>query len=178
MLLRNYYSSLTYSAVGNNKVTEDVAVELSPRYSRQYDGNYKLAYYASEIFSSDTSYAFGFGNNINTQGSCSIGFGDNTTEVTFNDYSPTGTYQAITSVLKSTETTYNDNTKTYTKIAKFTLSNPYSTILNINEIMIGSGNTKVYYTRDLLGENSFVLNAKESVDFELTINYTIAEPLQ
>ena len=44
--------------------------------------------------------------------------------------------------------------------------------------MIGSGSTGVYYTRDLLGENSFVFNAKESVDFELTIKYTIAEPLQ
>lgn len=178
MLLRNYYSGLTYSAIGNTNITEDVTPELSPRYSRKYNGDYELVYYASEIFSSGTSYAFSFGNNINKQGSCAIGFGDNTTEVTFNDYSPTGQYQPITSVLKSTKTTYNNNTKTYTKIAKFTLTNPYGTTLNINEIMLGSGNALVYYTRDLLGENSFVLNAKESVDFELTINYTIAEPLQ
>lgn len=178
LLLRNYYSSLTYECVGDSNVTEDVTPELSPRYSRKYDGDYALTGYRGNIFSSSTIYSFGFGNLMNTQGVCCIGFGDNTAEVTFNDYVPTGKYQPITSTKKSNETTYDSNTKTYTTIVKFTLTNPSSNILNINEIMLGSASTYVYYTRDLLGENSFVLNANESVDFELTIKYTIAEPLQ
>ena len=178
MLLRNYYSSLTYSAIGNTKVTEDVAIELSPWYSRRFNGNYSLADFISSIFSSNASCAFSFGAGMYNEAPCCIGFGDNTAEVTFNDYSPTGTYTPIRSVQKSTETTYDNSTKTYTRIVKFTLTNPSSNILNINEIMIGAGSTLVYYTRDLLGENSFVINANESVDFELTIKYTIAEPLQ
>ena len=178
MLLRNYYSSLTYSAIGNTNITEDVTPELSPRFSRTYNGNYVLMDFIPSIFSSNTTCAFSFGANMNKNAQCCIGFGDNTTEVTFNDYSPTGKYTPISSVQKTSETTYDNNTKTYTRIVKFTLTNPSSNTLNINEIMIGAAGTTVYYTRDLLGENSFVFNANESVDFELTIKYTIAEPLQ
>ena len=82
----------------------------------------------------------------------------------------------LTSVTTSNTTTYNDNTKTYTNVRMFTITNDSSNILPVNEILIGTRG--IAYIRELLGDNSFTIGAKESVKFELTIKYTVAEPLQ
>ena len=186
MLLRNYYTSLTRSAVGASYVNEDVTQELSPRYSRTITGAYKTSLFVPDFISTDTIPAFKYGawytsNQTNTR---LIYFGNNTANVTFNDYAPTGEHVAeINSVRKTATTTYDENTKTYTSIETFTLTNNTNYDLPINEILLAvnaySGSYAQYaYVRELLGENSFTLNSKESVNFELTIKYTIAEPLQ
>ena len=176
MLLRNYYSSLTYSAIGNNNVTEDVSHELSPRYSRNIAGTYVLEYFNGTFISSDNTFLFAYGTYNITSKSC-IWFGKNTAPVTFNDYAAVGDYSMqLTAVATSNTTTYNDNTKTYTNVRMFTITNNSSNILPVNEILIGT--TKIAYIRELLGENSFTIGANESVKFELTIKYTVAEPLQ
>ena len=177
MLLRNYYSSLTYSAIGNTNITEEVTPELSPRYSRTNNGSYRLVSFPVNV--TDTSRAFGFsyGNTI-TGDYRTIGLGNNETAVSFYDYTPHGTATSIASTRKSFSTVYDENTKTYTITELYVITNTSSNDLIINEIMLGSGNNYMYITRDLLGENSFTLNANESVNFEITIKYTIAEPLQ
>lgn len=200
MLLRNYYSSLTYSSIGNSNVTEDVANNLSPRYSRSISGNYILNpignYYAGIILPSDISRVptFDYGANDYIGGTSSsdykrrIWFGSNTTPPTFDDYAPTGEHKVyLESTRTSYQTSYNKTTHTYTSVETFTLTNNSGYILEVNEILMGATSSIDYsgsnrgscaYTRDLLGENSFSIGAKESVKFELTIKYTIAEPLQ
>ena len=186
MLLRNYYTSLTRSSVGTSNVTEDVSKELSPRYSRTITGAYKTLPFIPEFISTEVIPAFKYGawHTSSQTNRRLIYFGNNTANVTFNDYAPTGEYVAeIDSVRKTATTTYDENTKTYTSVETFTLTNNNNYNLPINEILLAvtppSGAYAQYaYVRELLGENSFTLNSKESVNFELTIKYTIAEPLQ
>ena len=176
LILRNYYSSLTRSSIGDDNITEDVSRELSPRYSRNIAGNYVLEFFQPTFISSSNTFSFGYGTyNINTL-SC-IWFGKNTAPVTFNDYSAVGDYNVrLDAVQTSNNTTYNDNTKTYTNVRMFTITNTSSNILPVNEILIGT--KTIAYIRELLGENSFTIGANESVKFELTIKYTVAEPLR
>jgi hypothetical protein len=185
LLLRNYYSSLTYSAIGKNNVIEDVSPELSPRYSRRINGDYVLAPFPQSIL--NTIYPCDFAYGSRTQSYYRfIGFGNNTKAVTFNDYAPTSLVgdTTITSVRATSNTTYDETSKTYTLVETYTLTNQTSKQLEVNEILLGgrgdSGNEQgyIYITRDLLGDNSFTIGANESVKFELTIKYTIAEPLQ
>lgn len=200
MLLRNYYSTLTYSSVGNLNVTEDVAQNLSPRYSRNIAGDYILNpignTYVGEVMPSNASRlpTFDYGANNYTGGSGSsnydrrIWFGSNTSEPTFNDYAPVSEHTVtLASTRTSYRTTYDEATHTYTSIEAYTLTNNSNYSLEVNEILIGATTSTDYYgvnkgscayTRDLLRENSFTIGAKESVKFELTIKYTIAEPLQ
>ena len=200
MLLRDYYSSLTYSSIGNSNVTEDVAHDLSPRYSRSISGNYILNplgnSYVGDILPSDIGRepTFDYGAKDYVGGTSSskyarrIWFGSNTTSPTFNDYAPTGEHiVSLGSTRTSYQTSYDETTHTYTSVETFTLTNNSNYILEVNEILMGattsidySGNNRgsCAYTRDLLGENSFSIGAKESVKFELTIKYTIAEPLK
>ena len=176
MLLRNYYSSLTRTSIGYTNITEDVSHELSPRYSRNISGNYVLEFFQPSFISSENTFLFGYGARDVNGLSC-IWFGKNTAPVTFNDYAAVGDYRiTLGAVETSNTTTYNDNTKTYTNVRMFTITNTSSNILPVNEILIGTGT--IAYIRELLGENSFTIGAKESVKFELTIKYTIAEPLQ
>lgn len=186
MLLRNYYTSLTRSAVGTSHVTEDVTQEISPRYSRSIRGEYKTPIFIPNFISTDETPSFKYGawytfSSTNTR---LIYFGDNTANVTFNDYAPTGEHDVeINAIRKSATTTYDKNTKIYTNVETFTLTNNSNYDLPINEILLAvssySGEYAQYaYVRELLGENSFTLNSKESINFELTIKYTIAEPLQ
>lgn len=178
MLLRNYYSTLTASTIGNTNVTEDVTQDLSPRYSRLVTGSYAIIDFRPEFFRSG-AFGFTYGNMIYSGSFPAIGFGNNTANPTFNDYTPTGNVNtALNSVRKEYKIIYDDATKTYTCTGKYTLTNPTDNVLEINEIMLGYGDIRCYYTRDTLGDNSFTMGAKESVDFELTIKYTIAEPLQ
>ena len=200
MLLRNYYSSLTYSSIGKSNVTEDVAKNLSPRYSRSIAGNYILNpignNYVGVILPSNIERepTFDYGANDYIGGSSSykyarrIWFGNNTASPTFNDYAPTSErIVTLGSTRTSYQTSYDETTHTYTSVETFTLTNNSNYILEVNEILMGattstddSGNNRgsCAYTRDLLGENSFSIGAQESVKFELTIKYTIAEPLQ
>ena len=179
MLLRNYYTGLTNAAIGNKNITEDVSQTLSPRYSRNIAGDYVLAGFTSNFISSEYNFYFSYGATMNRDGVKAIGFGNNTTPPTFNDYIPTGnTATKLTAVKKTDNTVYDDNTKTYTNTSNYTLTNNTENDLEINEIMLGSSGTACYYTRDLLGENSFIIGANDSVNFEITIKYTIAEPLQ
>lgn len=200
MLLRNYYSTLTYSSVGSSNVTEDVAQNLSPRYSRNIDGDYILNpvgnTYVGVIMPSNANqmptFDFGAHNYTGTTSSSGYGrriwFGSNTTEPTFNDYAPVSEHiVTLASTRTSYQTTYDQATHTYTSVEAYTLTNNSNYSLEVNEILIGAtSTTDIYgtnrgscaYTRDLLRENSFVIGAKESVKFELTIKYTIAEPLQ
>lgn len=185
LLLRNYYSSLTYSAIGKTNVIEDVSQELSPRYSRAINGNYALVPFPQGILNSLYPCDFAYGS-YNQSYTRAIGFGNNTNGVTFNDYAPTSSVgnTAITAVRTNYNTTYDETTKTYTLVETYTLTNQLSTPLEVNEIFLGgkgdfaSDLGFVYITRDLLGDNSFTIGDKESVKFELTIKYTIAEPLQ
>ena len=187
MLLRNYYTSLTRTAVGIYNVTEDVSQALSPRYSRAITGAYKTPLFIPEFISTEyePSFKYGAWYTLSQTNTRLIYFGDNTANVTFNDYAPTGEHTVqINSVRKQAITTYDENTKTYTSVETFTLTNNANYDLPINEILLAvnspsSGEYAQYaYVRELLGENSFTLNSKESVNFELTIKYTIAEPLQ
>ena len=61
LLLRNYYTSLTRSAVGASYVNEDVSQELSPRYSRSITGAYKTPLFIPDFISTDTIPAFKYG---------------------------------------------------------------------------------------------------------------------
>ena len=178
MLLRNYYSTLTASTIGNRNVTEDVAQELSPRYSRLVNGSYAIKDFRPEFFKFG-SFGFTYGNMIFDGDTPVIGFGNNTANPTFNDYTPTGNVKTtLNGVRADFKTIYDDATKTYIFTGNYTLTNPTDNVLEINEIMLGYGNIECYYTRDTLGDNSFTIGAKESVKFEITIKYTIAEPLQ
>ena len=185
LLLRNYYSSLTYSAIGKDNVIEDVSQELSPRYSRTISGSYKLVPFPLGVLNSQYPCDFAYGPYTQSY-TRAIGFGNNTKEVTFNDYAPTSLVEntRITAVRTNFKTTYDEATKTYTLVEIYTLSNQLSTPLEVNEIFLGGRGEFggdlgfVYITRDLLGDNSFTIGDKESVKFELTIKYTIAEPLQ
>lgn len=185
LLLRNYYSSLTYSAIGKTNVIEDVSQELSPRYSRDVNGNYVLSPFPQAVLNSAFPCEFAYGSYF-ISAYRFIGFGNNTNAVTFNDYGPTSLVgkTPITAVRTSYNTTYDETSKTYTLVEIYTLTNRLSTPLEVNEILlggrgsIGNENGEIYITRDLLGDNSFTIGANESVKFELTIKYTIAEPLQ
>ena len=186
MLLRNYYTSLTRSTVGTSNVNEDVSQELSPRYSRSITGAYNTPPFIPDFINTSYEPSFNYGAwySVTPTNSRLIYFGDNTANVTFNDYAPTGEHTVeINSVRKSAITTYDENTKTYTSVETFTLTNNSKYDLPINEILLAissssGGNAQYAYVRELLGGNSFTLNSKESVNFELTIKYTIAEPLQ
>lgn len=185
MLLRNYYSSLTYSAIGKSNVIEDVSPELSPRYSRAINGNYILVPFPQAAINSQYVCDFAYGS-VNQSYYRFVGFGNNTNAVTFNDYAPTSLVgnTSIRTVRTSYKTTYDETSKTYTLVELYTLTNPLSTALEVNEILVGGRGSigdetgACYITRDLLGDNSFTIGANESVKFELTIKYTIAEPLQ
>lgn len=191
MLLKNYYTCLTGAAIGTYNVTEDVSSDLSPRYSRLRSGAYQIItgnlLYSAISSNAVTSRKFFYGaynSFTNSDRACSvIGFGNNTEDVTFNDYTPTGDVSvSLVSTFKSASTTYDNNTKTYTHTSLYTLTNNSNYALPINEIMLGFytdvSDYLVYFTRDLLGNNSFTIESKESVNFELSIKYTIAEPLQ
>ena len=185
MLLRNYYSSLTYSAIGNSNVIEDVSQELSPRYSRTINGKYALVPFPRDVINSLYACDFAYGP-VNQSYYRFVGFGNNTNAVTFNDYAPTSLVGGarITAVRSSYNTTYDETSKTYTTVELYTLTNQSSIPLEVNEILLGGKGEfrnevgACYITRDLLGDNSFTIGANESVKFELTIKYTIAEPLQ
>lgn len=176
LLLRNYYSSLTFSAIGDSNITEEVTPELSPRYSRTTNGSYGLVDFPSTFINTRTPFVFYYGSSLSLSVR-TIGFGNNDTPVSFYDYIPQGTATTLVSTRKSYSTIYDQNTKTYTITELYVITNTSSNDLIINEIMIGSGDN-IYITRDLLGENSFTLNGNESVNFEITIKYTIAEPLK
>lgn len=188
MLLRNYYSSLTYSAIGNTNVTEDVARELSPRYSRLPTGTYALVAFPNALLNASYPATFFYGVSTNISGARCIGFGSNETPTTFNDYAPvvtSGLSMPLSSTRVSSEIIYDDITKTYTLTELYTLTNTTNKNLVINEILLGglggiisTTSTQLYVTRDLLGNNSFTISGNESVKFELTVKYTIAEPLQ
>ena len=188
MLLRNYYSSLTYSCIGDTNVTEDVSTDLSPRYSRIMDGNYRLVNFPSYINDIHTACEFIYGTYYGGYPR-RVWFGENTAEPTFNDYAPVSSvsYVQLNATRTSYNTTYDENTKTYTTVEMYTLTNNSSHTLNINEILYGgagrnqqdgSFNYSIPIVREVLGDNSFTLQARESVKFELTIKYTIAEPLR
>ena len=181
MLLRNYYTGLTASAIGTNNITEDVSQNLSPRYSRTTNGNYALAFFTSNFIQTNQEFKFIYGI-VPTPYSFTIWFGKNTSAVNFNDYAPIADYNVIlTSSETKNSTTYDDNLKTYTNVREYTLTNNSDNDLIVNEILIGGSNNVPYgtaYLRELMGDNSFTISAKESVKFELTIKYTIAEPLQ
>lgn len=178
LLLRNYYSALTFSSIGDNNVTEDVAQNLSPRYSRAITGAYQKSEFAPYFIKSNQTFRFVYG--VTGGAGPLIWFGKNTAPVTFEDYAPVGDYVVSLSSNKTrSNTTYDDSTKTYTYVSEYTLTNNSSNELPVNEILIGNGDSGfVAYIRELLGENSFTIGANESVKFELTIKYTIAEPLQ
>lgn len=188
MLLRNYYSLMTYAAIAGTNEAEGVTEDLSPTYSRRTDGTYFRYSLPSFIpFKENSSTKFFYGRSVYQQGSFLriIWFGNNTTEPNFNDYAPQSDYnEYIDSSRTSYNLTYDDVTKTYTSVELFTLINSSSNDLPINEIMIGfcygtdPRSTSFAISRDILGNNSFVLEAGESVKFELTIKYTIAEPLR
>ena len=177
MLLRNYYSSLTGSAIGDTKVTEDVSQNLSPRYSRNIYGQYTIGSFTPSFINSGVGYSICYGAKI-PSGAFSIWFGKNTAPVSFDDYAPVSNYTSLqlTAVETSTNTIYDSNSKTYTTVKMYTITNPSDNELPVNEILIG--NDRTAYLREVLNENSFIIGAKESVKFELTIKYTIAEPLQ
>lgn len=188
MLLRNYYSSLTYSAIGDSNVTEDVAHELSPRYSRLPSGSYALVAFPNALLNASYPATFFYGASPNISGARCIGFGSNETPPSFNDYAPSvssGLTMQLNSTRVSSKIIYDDITKTYTLTELYTLTNTTKNNLVINEILLGGlgsiiGTTSIqlYVTRDLLGNNSFTISGNESVKFELTVKYTIAEPLQ
>ena len=188
MLLRNYYSSLTYSAIGNTDVTEDVSHDLSPRYSRLPHGSYSLVAFPNALLNAEYQAFFYYGGVNVTSGVRCVGFGSNETPPTFNDYAPSvssGLTTRLTSVRTSSKTVYDDISKTYTFTEIYTLTNPTSNDLPINEILLGglgsistTASNQLFVTRDLLGDNSFTILGNESVKFELTVKYTIAEPLQ
>lgn len=188
MLLRNYYSSLTTSALGTGSyISEDVSQDLSPRYSRNYRGDYVLAQFPAWLLDLSVNPTFLFGQSSYPRALRVVNFGNNTTDVTFNDYGATGTSTQLSDIRTDYKTTYDENTKTYTSIETFTLTNNTENVLEINEILLGGcgfetstngRGAQIYVTRNLLGENAFTMSARESVKFELTIKYTIAEPLQ
>ena len=179
LLLRNYYSSLTSASIGSYHVTEDISPELSPRYSRTIKGTYVQAKFAPNFISTNEDFGFAYGPTL-TGANNIIWFGKNTSPVTFNDYAPIGDYTVdLTRSQTKCNATYNSDTKTYTIISEYTLTNHSDNDLPVNEILIGRGaDSGVAYIREVLGENSFTIGAKESVKFEITIKYTIAEPLQ
>lgn len=188
LLLRNYYSSLTASAIGNTNVTEDVSPNLSARYSRRPNGEYYLAFFPTDLLNTYTGCNFYYGNYIPSSNIRFVGFGNNTNQPTFEDYAPGGLVKGTLSANRtSNNTVYDANTKTYTLTETYTLTNNTDNIIEVNEILYGGSgysisdsgrSAAIYVTRDLLNENSFSIGAKESVKFELTIKYTIAEPLQ
>lgn len=198
MLLRNYYANLVGMSIPTENIT-DVSSELSPRYARDMTNTYFYMTYPttqSLQYLSTSNMRFVYGNLSSSYSTPSgytnlpmpfIAFGKGTNEPTFNDYSVLTDYSSpvfIANVFKNISTTYNENTKTYTTIANWTFTNKSSNNLEINEICLGVSNPyqsgtyrHMIYTRDLLVE-SFTLEAGESANFELTIKYTIPEPLQ
>ena len=198
MLLRNYYANLVGMSIPSGNIT-DVSSELSPRYARDMANVY---FYMANPTTQSLQYLstgnmrFVYGNLSSAYSTPSgyqnlpmpfIAFGKGTNEPTFNDYSVSTDYSSpvfIVNVFKNINTTYNENTKTYTTIANWTFTNKSTNNLEINEICLGVSNPHqsstyrhMIYTRDLLTE-SFTLEAGESANFELTIKYTIPEPLQ
>ena len=180
MLLRNYYAGMTYNSVGNSNVTEDVSPELSPRYSRLFNGNYDLMPFYSNAFNPSYEAPIAYGKYTGYQEPRVIWLGSGETETNFNDYTITGNSVALRATHTKTVTTYDATTHTYTSVEEYTITNPSTTDLPVNEIGIGgsNGNRAVIYFRELLLENAFIISANESVKFELTTKYTIAEPLQ
>lgn len=184
MLLRNYYTGLTNSAIGNYNVTEDVSPEISPRFSRNITGNYERADFLPKVFNLDNTSSICYGATSSSIYGRQIWFGNNTSPVTFYDYAPTGENPTVFSSTRTeATTTYDEATKTYTSVELYTITNGTTNTYPINEICLGgaysqTSGKRVIYLRELLGENSFVLGPSESVKFELTIKYTIAEPLQ
>ena len=61
MLLRNYYTGLTASAIGTNNIIEDVSENLSPRYSRTTNGNYALVFFSSNFIQTNQEFHFIYG---------------------------------------------------------------------------------------------------------------------
>lgn len=200
LLLKNYYTALTatmfryYQLIdGENDIT------LSPRYSITIDGNYAQCslfgnLYAKNFLQDYIDY-FAYGKQAYTGGGTSSGenpsivwFGSGTNEPLFTDYAPTADIKiSLTKTNKSISRRYDANTKTFIVTTLYVLTNNSSNNLPINEILIGgaygievrpSTPNSCAFIREVLGENSFVLEAGESVNFELTIKYTIAEPLQ
>ena len=178
---------------GENEVTE------SPRYSLNIKGEYVQCSLFGNLYAANflNGYieSFSYGRTASYGGGTSSGenpslvwFGSGTNEPVFTDFAPTANFeQYITKTNKSITRTYDPVTKTYTVTSLYVLTNPGTKDMAINEILIGGAYGIEYrpslpnccaFIREVLGENSFILEAKESVNFELTIKYTIAEPLQ
>lgn len=200
LLLKNYYTALTatmfnFNALidGENEVTE------SPRYSLNINGEYVQCSLFGNLYAANflNGYIdkFCYGRETYYGGGTSPGnnpsivwFGSGTNDPSFTDFAPTTNFkQSIIKTNKSLRRTYDPITKTYTITSLYVLTNSGSNNMVINEILIGgaygienrpSSANCCAFIRDVLGENSFVLEVGESVNFELTIKYTIAEPLQ
>ena len=200
MLLRNYYTALTANMFHFNSLIDgENEVTQSPRYSLNINGEYVQCSLFGNLYAENflNNYIdnFCYGRQTYTGGGTSSGenpsivwFGSGTNEPTFTDFAPTANFiRVIVKTNKSITRTYNPITKTYTVTSLYVLTNSGSDDMAINEILIGgaygierrpSTPNSCAFIRDVLGENSFILEAGESVNFELTIKYTIAEPLQ
>lgn len=183
----------------NQLIDGENDITLSPRYSITIDGNYVQCSLFGNLFASNflngyiDNFAYGRqtynGGGISTgQNPSIVWFGSGTNEPSFTDYAPTANFKAsITKTNKSLTRVYDANTKTFTVTSLYVLTNNSNNDLPINEILIGgaygienrpSTPNSCAFIREILKENSFILEAGESVNFELSIKYTIAEPLQ
>ena len=192
MLLKNYYTCSTATEVSttDSLIYNEESKELSPRFSKSIVGDlHAVNKYAMPLRGIDFFHYGKYNRSQNSSGNGNAGsgcwFGNSTIEPTFDDYTVSGDYSTpLTKVYKGLEGSYDGSTKTYTVVASYTLTNPTSNQLVINEIALGftpsygSGVGSYLITRDLLGSEAFTIEANESVNFELTIKYTIAEPLR
>lgn len=190
---------MTYSS--NSRITdteEGITPELSPSYSRLINGTYarktlpSITPFALSSLSGNDGYksAIGYGANsiysTSTTPDILIYLGKSNNEPTFGDYAPaTDVNVRLAYQFKKRSASYDTTTKTYTNTVEVTLTNNSENILEVNEILLAYATSSsnissnaVCVSRDILGENAFTIGANESVGFELTIKYTIAEPLQ
>ena len=191
LLLKNYYTALTAQSVAvQGTQIEGETADNNPRISTAINGDkaYNVLLTNDTIGLFPKYFFYGAINNSSTGGNSGAGhhcwFGSSTAEVKFSDYAPVsniGNYNLV-GTKKSTTISYDETTKTYTMNGLYTITNNNNVELPINEICLGYTiaylSNSFIITRDLLGENSFILGAKESVNFEITIKYTIAQPLQ
>lgn len=192
MLLKNYYTSLCAKDTSTTDavMTGETDINTSPRFSTSLNGQkHAVPQYS---FPFNGSFVFYYGNyNVSQSSSGNIDagnkcwFGNSNVAPSFEDYSVNAdTTLKLTSTYKSVDTSYNESTKTYTRTWKYVLYNGSSNALDIKEIYLGftpsygNGVGSYLVTHDLLGENEFTIEAGESVNFELTILYTIAQALQ
>ena len=140
MLLRNYYSALTYSSVGNSNVTEDVVPELSPRYSRLFNGNYDIMSFYSNVFNPTYEPPIAYGKYTGYTQSRVIWLGSGETETNFNDYTITGTSIGLRATRSKNITTYDATTHTYTSVEEYTITKKNHKGL-INDLLLININT-------------------------------------